>query len=356
METFASVVTAGGLVHASGVTARNRGPGTDIEGQVADALERLDDALRGAGSSLARAASLHVQLRNAADFAAMNRAYAARLGQDPPARTTVVAPPEAADALVEISAVAAVAGSSREVVTPAGWQPSPNPYSHAIRCGDTVFLSGLVPRDVRTGVPVDGPIEAQFDLIADNARDLLAAAGLSLADVVMARLFITDVAEFAAMNERYRAHMPPPRPARATVVTGLMNPAYRVEMTLVAQAGRRVTGTAAPVADEALLVPAIEAPPRVVLSGALGEDPTASIEAQTRSTMGRLGLVLSRSGLDWSHVVDMTLYVTDASDAGPARRVMREVMARPLPAGVTVVCGLVVPHAGIEIQATAVRP
>ncbi|BCS35340.1 hypothetical protein TBR22_A45670 [Luteitalea sp. TBR-22] len=356
MEPFASVVSAAGLVHVSGVIARDRGPGADAGRQVADALDRLDEVLRGAGSALARTASLHVQLRDAADFAAMNRACADRFGDAPPARTTVVAPPEVADALVEVTAVAAAPGTAREVVHPAGWPASPNPYSHAIRCGDTLFLSGLVPRDVRTGVPVEGTVEAQFDVIADNATELLGAAGLSLADVVLARLFITDVSDFAAMNARYRARMPVPRPARATVVTGLMNPAYRVEMTLVAQAGRSVTGVATPVAADALLVPAIEAPPRVCLSGALGEDPRASLEAQTRSTMARLGNVLALSGLDWSHVVDMTLYVTEACDAAPARRVMREVMGRPLPAGATLVCGLVVPDASVEIQATAVRP
>jgi 2-iminobutanoate/2-iminopropanoate deaminase len=356
METFAPVVTAGGLVHASGVIARDRGPGTDIESQVTEVLDRLDEVLRGAGSSLARAASMHVQVRHAADFAGMNRAYAARIGAEPPARTTVVAPPEADDALVEISAIAAAAGTTREVLHPAGWPQSPNPYSHGIRCGDTVFLSGLVPRDVRTGTPLDDAIEAQVDLIADNATALLAAAGLTLADVVLARVFITDVAEFAAMNARYRASMPAPRPARATVVTGLMQPAYRVEMTFVAQAGRSVTGVVAPVAEDALLVPAIAASPRVFLSGALGEDPHASIEAQTRSTMARLGDVLARSGLDWSHVVDATLYVTGAGDAEPARRVMREAMGRPLPAGATLACGLVVPHAGVEVQVTAVRP
>lgn len=356
MEPFAPVVNAGGLVHASGITARAHARESGIEAQVADALDGLDDALRSAGSSLARTASVHVQVRHAADFAAMNRAYAARFGEAPPARTTVVAPPADPGALVEIGAVAATEGTTREVIRPAGWQASPNPYSYGIRCGDTVFLSGLVPRDVRTGAVVPGTIEAQFDVIAANAAELLAAAGLTLADVTLARLFITDVADFAAMNARYRAHMPPPRPARATIVSGLMHPEFRVEMTLVAQAGRRVEGVAGALDPDALLVPAIDARPRVYLSGALGEDPRASLEDQARSTMARLGAVLGRSGLDWSHVVDTTLYVTDAALVDPARRVMREVMGRPLPAGATLVCGLVVPHASVEIQATAVRP
>ena len=83
-----------------------------------------------------------VYLRDAADFAAMNQAYASFFPHDPPTRTTIVVPPADPKVLVEVSAVALVPGAERRVVLPAGWKPSPNPYSYGILSGDTLFLSG----------------------------------------------------------------------------------------------------------------------------------------------------------------------------------------------------------------------
>ena len=57
---------------------------------------------------------------------------------------------------------------------------------------------------------------------------------MSFADVVSARVYITDTADFAAMNEAYRKYFPTDPPARATVKTALTSPDFRVEVTLVA--------------------------------------------------------------------------------------------------------------------------
>lgn len=350
---FANATVAGGLVHVSGVIPSP--DATGVEAQVADVLRQLDARLQAQGSSLARALSLHVQLRYASDFAAMNRAYAPFFAADPAVRTTVVAPPEDPRALVEISAVAAAAGTTREVIRPAGWAPSPNPYSYGIRAGDVVFLAGMVSRDGRTGEVVAGDLAAQASVIFDNASDVLQAAGLTLSDVVSARVFLTDPANFAAMNDAYRRRMPAPRPARATVIAALMNPQYLVEMTFVAMAGKRVVQPdGVVVAPDALLSPAVVAGSRVFLSGMLGVDPEADVEAQTRSTVERLGGVLRAAGADWPQVADVTLYVTDAAHGPPARRIMAEAIGRPLPAGATLVSGLVLREADVEIMLTAV--
>ena len=231
-------------MYVSGVSPSPAALAEPVGGQVADVLRRLDLTLQEYGGSLARALSIHVQVRHASDFAAMNAAYAPFFPAAPPVRTTVVAPPELPDALVQISAVAAAAGAPREVLHPAGWPVSPNPYSYAARSGDLVFLAGLVPRDGRTNAVVTGDLETQVAAIFDNAADVLGAAGLSLADVVSARVFLTDPAHAPAAEACYRRHMPPPRPARSTVVAALMNPAYLVEMTFVAMAGKRPVGFA----------------------------------------------------------------------------------------------------------------
>src|SRR5690349_7972901 len=90
-----------------------------IREQTQRALERLGEAAVEAGVSLARAAAVHVYLRDAADFAAMNEAYAPFFPVDPPTRTTIVAPPVDRAALVAISAVVIADGEPREVVHPA---------------------------------------------------------------------------------------------------------------------------------------------------------------------------------------------------------------------------------------------
>ena len=101
------------------------------------ALERLDEAARRAGATLARAASIHVYLRDAGDFPAMNEAYAPFFAVDPPTRTTIVS--ELADpaARIAISAIAVADAEPREAVHPEAWRRSPHPYSFGIVSGDT---------------------------------------------------------------------------------------------------------------------------------------------------------------------------------------------------------------------------
>ena len=353
-EPFATTTSGGGLVYVSGVTPAAAALAGGIDVQVGDVLRRLDTTLKGVGSSLDRALSLQVQLRHASDFGAMNAAYAPFFKVDPPARTTIVSPPVTAGALIEISAVAAGPGASREVIRPAGWASSPNPYSYGIRSGDLVFLAGLVARNGRTNQVVSGDLAAQAGVIFDNAADILQAAGLTLADVVNAKVFVTDVTLVAAMNDAYRSRMPTPRPSRATAVAALMNPQYLVEMTFVASAGKQVVQRPdAPAQADATLQQGVALRDRVFVSGMLGADFKAPVEQQTRSVVERLTAVLTAAGYDWSHVREATLYVTDAAHAAPARAAMRAAIGRDLPAGATLVTGLVVADADVEIMVSA---
>ena len=76
--------------------------------------------------------------------------------------------------------IAVPTGAERVVIHPAGWIKSPNPYSYAIRTGDTLFLSGLVSRNGRDNSVVAGDINAQTAVVLDNAAELLKAAGMTL--------------------------------------------------------------------------------------------------------------------------------------------------------------------------------
>jgi 2-iminobutanoate/2-iminopropanoate deaminase len=356
---LAEYARLGRLVMVSAVTAADR-PGGRAEGDIREqtrrALERLGEAAQRAGVTLQRAAAVNVFLRDAADFAAMNEAYAPFFPDAPPTRTTVVAGPPDPGALVAISATIVPDGEPREVVHPAGWKPSANPYSYAIRSGDALFLAGLVSRRGLDGARVDGDVGTQTGVIFDNARELLAAAGMSFADLVSARVFITDPAAFGPMNDVYRkAFGRTPPPTRATVVAGLMHPASSVEVafTAVRDPKRVVVGTVGELPFSA----AIATGGRVFVSGMLGNFAGARVDTaiETREIIGRVGQVLEEAGLGWHDVRLATIYVTDAQLGPVVLGELSRVCPGGLPAGALVQTGLVVPDARVEIMVAAAR-
>lgn len=96
------------------------------------------------------------------------------------------------------------------------------PYSQAVRMGGTVFLSGQIPLDPATGELVDGDIATQARRAFDNLQAVCAAGGGSLDDVARLGLYVTDLADFAAINEVMAGYFQQPYPARSTIeVSGL---------------------------------------------------------------------------------------------------------------------------------------
>ncbi len=108
------------------------------------------------------------------------------------------------------------------------------PYSPGIVAeGRFVYVSGQVP--VRDGLPVRGDVAEQTRAVLENLGRVLDAAGLDYADVVRCGVFITDAAHFQAMNAVYADFFPEPRPARTTVVVGMVGD-FDVEIDCVAVA------------------------------------------------------------------------------------------------------------------------
>ena len=102
-------------------------------------------------------------------------------------------------------------------------------YSQAIRCGDTVYLSGQIGLDPATMQMVDG-IDAQIERVFENLKAVALAAGGSLADVVKINLFLTDLAHFGKVNEAMARHFSEPYPARAAIGVAALPRGARVEM------------------------------------------------------------------------------------------------------------------------------
>ena len=109
------------------------------------------------------------------------------------------------------------------------------PYSQAIRSGNMVYTAGQVGLDPQTGTLVEGGIEEQTRRALSNVSAVLSAAGCSPEDVVKTTVFLSDMGDFAAMNEVYQEYFGgEPPPARSTVqVAGLPRGAM-VEIECVA--------------------------------------------------------------------------------------------------------------------------
>lgn len=113
------------------------------------------------------------------------------------------------------------------------------PYSQAIVADGWVFCSGQIALDPASGEVVAGDVSAQTERVMANLAAVLAAAGASLATVVKTTVFLTDMADFAAMNEVYGRWLGEHRPARATVAVAGLPRGVRVEIECVARVAGR---------------------------------------------------------------------------------------------------------------------
>jgi reactive intermediate/imine deaminase len=105
-------------------------------------------------------------------------------------------------------------------------------YSQAVRCGDTVYLAGQIGLDPRTLELVPG-IDAQLERVFENLRAVARAAGGDLADVVKLTVYLTDLGDFARVNEVMARYFAPPYPARAAVGVAALPRGALVEVDAV---------------------------------------------------------------------------------------------------------------------------
>lgn len=114
--------------------------------------------------------------------------------------------------------------------------PTPNapavagPYSPAVRAGDWIVLAGQVPLDPATGTLVAGDAAAQAQQVLDNIVAVLTDCGAQLTDVAKTTVFVTDLGDFAAVNEVYAAAFGDHRPARSTVQVAALPVGAKVEI------------------------------------------------------------------------------------------------------------------------------
>jgi len=109
------------------------------------------------------------------------------------------------------------------------------PYSQAVSRSRTVYTSGQIPLDPATGKLVEGSFDAMVERVFDNLEAVLASAGLSFSDVLKVNVFLTDMANFAALNGIYAKRMGDHKPARSTIQVAALPMGALVEIDMTAE-------------------------------------------------------------------------------------------------------------------------
>ena len=108
------------------------------------------------------------------------------------------------------------------------------PYSQAVKAGHLVFVSGQLPIDPSTGAFAEGGIKELTRQSLTNMKHILSEAGYKMSDVVKTTVFLTDMADFAEMNEVYAEFFSNPFPARSAVAIKTLPKDARVEIECIA--------------------------------------------------------------------------------------------------------------------------
>ncbi len=119
------------------------------------------------------------------------------------------------------------------IIAPGAPKPK-GPYSHAVRAGDFIFVSGQGPIDPATNQWKLGDVASETRATLENIRAILRAAGADLQDVIKCSVFLTNIADFAAMNQVYAEFFGDIRPARTTVQATLPGRDTKIEIDCVA--------------------------------------------------------------------------------------------------------------------------
>lgn len=108
------------------------------------------------------------------------------------------------------------------------------PYNQAVVVGNMLFASGQIPLDPKTGVFVEGGIKEQSEQVLKNLRAVVENAGFAFSDVVSCTVYLSDMNNFAQMNDVYAKYFPKDFPSRATVAVAGLPKGALVEMSCIA--------------------------------------------------------------------------------------------------------------------------
>ncbi len=122
-------------------------------------------------------------------------------------------------------------------IIPAGSAPPLAPYSPGVKVGDTVYVSGVLAMDGDGNSVGEGDIKAQTRQVIESIKSVVEAAGGSVGDIAFNQIFLTDLANYAAMNEVYAEYFGTNPPARYCIKADLVKPEFLIEISSIAHIG-----------------------------------------------------------------------------------------------------------------------
>jgi len=122
----------------------------------------------------------------------------------------------------------------KTIIKPTKSPAAVGPYNHAVRIGDLLFSAGQIPIDPGSGNLIAGDITAQTDRVLQNVKAILDDQQLTFANVVKTTVFLTNLADFAAMNEVYAKFFSSDFPARSTIQVAALPKGANVEIEVIA--------------------------------------------------------------------------------------------------------------------------
>lgn len=113
--------------------------------------------------------------------------------------------------------------------------PAPiGPYSQAVKAGNTLYISGQIPVDKKTGQKITDDIAAETSQVMKNIWSILNAAGMDFSNVVKCSVFVTDMRDFSILNATYEKYFDTDPPARETVEVSALPKGVHVEISCIA--------------------------------------------------------------------------------------------------------------------------
>lgn len=119
-------------------------------------------------------------------------------------------------------------------ILPAGSPPPLAPYSPGMKADNVVYVSGTLAISPDGGVAHEGDARAQTRHVLESIKSVIETAGGTMADVTFNSIFVTDWANYKAVNEVYAEYFPGEKPARFCIQCGLVKPGFLVEIASVA--------------------------------------------------------------------------------------------------------------------------
>lgn len=365
MGMYQKAVRAGNTIYISGQVAWDAEGNTvgrgDVEAQTARLFENMETVLSAAGAGFGDIVSSTSYMTSVLYRPTIAAARAERGLTSSPHTLLVMSSLARPDLLVEVAGVAVV-DTEREVIQPVDVHDVSDRYAHAIRAGDTVYLSGQVALDPDGKLVGPGDIEAQATQVFENMRRVMAAAGGTLDDIVKITAYMTNVLYREGYGKARQAAGMAETPSTLIVVPSLALPEFLIEIEAVAVLGgaKEVIRPTTIHDQTGRYAPAIRAGNTIYMAGSVPLNPDSSlagpgdVEAQANRIYENIRLTLEAAGASLDDVVRTTTYLTNMAYRQTNNDVRKQFGLTNTANSTVAVASLARPDYLLEVEALAV--